>query len=243
MTSSRPSSASSRPSSAFLYRPSAFLYRPASRSMLYDVRIPLRECVLPPADGLWKRSRTPSVPSMSLGWCPTTTTVHSERSLHVTERGRPLSASNWRDGRVPPWWTDHLLTQVYAPPKPVELTPTMQAQVDGVVGQLRRYLHKSLDRTIDTFRCAPCVAVWLCGCVAVWLCSGGAGAAAERARGGARTLLTPFFADRVSSFCSLFGGLSIRYAHSTCLRRAPGCIYVPPCANLDQSQGRAKRLC
>ena len=135
--------------------------------MLYDVRIPLRECVLPPADGLWKRSRTPSVPSMSLGWCPTTTTVHSERSLHVTERGRPLSASNWRDGRVPPWWTDHLLTQVYAPPKPVELTPTMQAQVDGVVGQLRRYLHKSLDRTIDTFRCAPCAAVWLCGCVAM----------------------------------------------------------------------------
>ena len=56
----------------------------------------------------------------------------------------------WRDGRVPQWWA----RQASNPkkPPPLQLTPAMTAQVDGILGQLRATLARNRERMIDVVR-------------------------------------------------------------------------------------------
>jgi len=56
----------------------------------------------------------------------------------------------WRMGRVPKWYAKFLAEQ--QPPPPLELTPEMKAQVDGILGQLCALLYRSRSRMIETFQ-------------------------------------------------------------------------------------------
>jgi hypothetical protein len=123
--------------------PPGVLFRPPSRSALYAVRCPIRESVLPPSFEL-KHNQRETFQQLR--------TAYSMDTLRAGELQRPSSAPNWREGRVPDWWRRHLEQKRVSPPAPVQLTKELQAQVDGVLSQLRVLLARNLNRTVDTFR-------------------------------------------------------------------------------------------
>ena len=105
--------------------------------MRSSLQFPLRHREPPSAVGL--RKHPPS-----RAW-----TEYNQVPMEGVLLSKSCFVQPWRHGRAPSWWIHH---SKQAPPPPIQLTPAMQAQVDGVLGQLRALLAKSLNRMVDTFR-------------------------------------------------------------------------------------------